>query len=296
MKKNEGNFDRLIRLLIAILAFIGGYFRLHGTLQIVLYIISAISLFTSITGFCALYSIFKINTNKNKSIKKIFIWIWILVILILGGILAFLSNFFSRKFFLEDFAHMNDSYKQLLFNSGKEKRAESISYYEKLIPAYTQFQDKYSNYKPYVLKNDTKLNSDLETISILLKNIKEAVYYGDLVATHKKLEEIRPIFQDIFKRNGFSMLAVTLVDFHDIMETIIEGADSKDTTKIISTYPIADEKLKEVEAELNDSSIQAIRKNLNIIFDMAKNNQLDLLAKQGADLKSSFVKVYLIKG
>jgi hypothetical protein len=103
--------------------------------------------------------------------------------------------------FLEDFVIMNDSYKQLLFNSGKEKREESIAYYDKLIPAYKQFQDKYSNYKPYVIKNDNKLNSDLETISILLTNIKDAVYNGDLVSTHKKLEEVRPIFQDIFKRN-----------------------------------------------------------------------------------------------
>jgi hypothetical protein len=29
---------------------------------------------------------------------------------------------------------------------------------------------------------------------------------------------------------------------------------------------------------------------------MAKNNQLDWLSKQWSDLKSSFVKVYLIKG
>ncbi len=191
---------------------------------------------------------------------------------------------------------MNDSYKQLLFNTGKEKREESISYYEKLIPAYKEFQDKYSNYKPYVLKSDTKFNADLETISTLLTDIKDAVYSGDLPATHKKLEEVRPIFQDIFKRNWFSMLAITLVDFHDIMETVIAWADKKDTQKIISTYPMADEKLKEVEAQLNDESIQAIRKNLDTILDMAKNNQLDWLSKQWSDLKSSFVKVYLIKG
>jgi hypothetical protein len=92
------------------------------------------------------------------------------------------------------------------------------------------------------------------------------------------------------------MLAVTLVDFHDIMEVILDWADTKDTQKIISTYPSADEKLKEVETQLNDESIQAIRKNLDTILDMAKSNQLDELAKQWADLKSSFVKVYLIKG
>ncbi len=296
MKKNEWNYDRLIRLFIAILAFIWWYFRLSGTLQIVLYVISAILLFTSITWFCALYNIFKINTTPKKPTKKLLVWIYIIVILILWLIFAFISNFFSRKMFLEDFVIMNDSYKQLLFNSGKEKREESIAYYDKLIPAYKQFQDKYSNYKPYVIKNDNKLNSDLETISILLTNIKDAVYNGDLVSTHKKLEEVRPIFQDIFKRNWFSMLAVTLVDFHDIMEVILDWADTKDTQKIISTYPSADEKLKEVETQLNDESIQAIRKNLDTILDMAKSNQLDELAKQWADLKSSFVKVYLIKG
>lgn len=296
MKKNEWNLDRIVRLFIAILAFILWYFRLHGSLQIILYIISAISLFTSITWFCALYSILKINTKKDRPIKKMFVWIYIIVILVFWWILAFLSSFFSRKFFLEDFAHMNDSYKQLLFNTGKEKREEAILYYKKLIPAYKEFQDKYSNYKPYVLRNDTKFNSDLVTISILLTNIKDAIYSGDLPATHKKLEEVRPIFQDIFKRNWFSMLAITLVDFHDIMEIIIQWADKKDPQKIISTYPTADEKLKEVEMRLNDTSIQTIRKNIDTIFDMAKNNQLDGLTKQWADLKASFVKVYLIKG
>ncbi|MEI6671821.1 MAG: hypothetical protein WCL02_00175 [bacterium] len=96
---------------------------------------------------------------------------------------------------------MNDRYKQLLFNSGKEKRTESISYYEKLITAYALFQHKYTTYQPYVLKGDAQLTSDLEKVSLLLANIKEAVYSGDLLSTHKKLEEVRPIFQEIFKRN-----------------------------------------------------------------------------------------------
>lgn len=296
MKTNESNLDRLIRFLIAILAIVCAYFRLPGTLQIVLYVVGVVALFTSITWFCALYPLLKINTNKGKPMSKASISISVILIILLWWIFAFASNFFSKKFFLEDFAQMNNNYKQLLFNSGKEKRAESISYYEKFIPAYSEFQEKYTNYKPYVLKNDKKLNDDLENISMIMTELKDAVYSGDLLATHKKLEEVRPIFQDILKRNGFSMLAITLVDFHDIMETIIEWADKKDVQKIIDTYPLADEKLKEVEAELNDEWIQSIRKNLDTILEMAKNNQLDWLAKQWADLKASFVKVYLVKG
>lgn len=191
---------------------------------------------------------------------------------------------------------MNDSYKQLLFNTGKDKRVESVSYYDKLIPAYREFQDKYRDYKPYVLKRDIQFDRDLAEIALILGNLKDAIYSGNLVITHKELESVRPIFQDIFKRNGFSMVAVTLVDFHDIMETMIAWADEKDVQKIIATYPLADAKLKEVETELNDEWIQTIRKNLDTLLEMAKNNQLDLLAKQWADLKASFVKAYLVKG
>jgi hypothetical protein len=38
--------------------------------------------------------------------------------------------------------------------------------------------------------------------------------------------------------------------------------------------------LKEIEVELNDEGIQTIRKNLDTLLDMAKNNQLELLSKQ----------------
>ena len=296
MKKNEWSLDRLIRLLIAVIAVVGWYFWLAWTLQIVAYIVGIIALFTSIIGFCWLYPLLKINTCEIKPTNKKTMVLWFIVIIIIGGIFAFVSNFFSRKFFLEDYAKMNDSYKQLLFNSGKEKRAESISYYEKLLPAYAQFQKKYTYYKPYALKWDLQLNDDLEKIAGLLREIKDGVYNGDLPTTHKRLEEIRTIEQEIFKRNGFSMLAVALVDFHDIMEEIIAWADAKDIQKIISTYPIADEKLKEIEAELNDQWIQTIRKDLDTILDMAKSNQIDSLGKQWAKLKASFVKVYLIKG
>ena len=41
---------------------------------------------------------------------------------------------------------------------------------------------------------------------------------------------LEPIFQDILKRNNFSLLAISLVDFHDVMETVIEAADTKDVS------------------------------------------------------------------
>ena len=296
MKTNEGTTDRLIRLFIGVFAIIGAYFWLAGSIQIVVYILGAIAILTGCIWFCGLYALLKINTCETKQASKKTKIIGRIVIAILWAAFAAGSDFFSKKIFLEDFATMNNNYKQLLFNSGKEKRAESISFYEKLIPAYNEFQEKYTNYQPTILRWDENFTYDIAKVGVMINNVKDGVYSGDLVATHKALEAIRPIFQDIFKRNGFSMTAIALVDFHDIMEVIIEWADNKDTNKIIETYPLADEKLKEVESELHDEWIQSIRKNLDTILDMAKNNQLEWLEKQGANLKASFVKVYLIRG
>jgi hypothetical protein len=64
ISKNEGNMDRLIRVLIAIALALFAYFWLGGIWQIVFYIISGISLFTAITGFCTLYKILGINTCR----------------------------------------------------------------------------------------------------------------------------------------------------------------------------------------------------------------------------------------
>lgn len=67
MKKNEGTTDRMIRLILAVLFGAAGYFYLTGTLAIVAYVLGAIMLFTALTGFCALYTLLKINTTKKAS-------------------------------------------------------------------------------------------------------------------------------------------------------------------------------------------------------------------------------------
>ena len=62
--RNESKVDRLIRFVLGLaLLFVGNtYFT--GTTQVILYVLSVVALFTSITGYCLLYKIFGINTNK----------------------------------------------------------------------------------------------------------------------------------------------------------------------------------------------------------------------------------------
>jgi hypothetical protein len=63
MKKNVGNTDRIIRLMIAAL-FIVLYFTgtVSGTLGLVLMIAAVIFAATSLISFCPMYALFGMNT------------------------------------------------------------------------------------------------------------------------------------------------------------------------------------------------------------------------------------------
>ncbi len=71
MKKNMGAADRILRILIAIV--IGILYFTHvvtGTLGIVLMVIAAIFLLTSIISVCPLYSMLGISTCPRKQRNK----------------------------------------------------------------------------------------------------------------------------------------------------------------------------------------------------------------------------------
>jgi hypothetical protein len=69
MKKNVGSTDKIVRIVLAVAI---GYFAYSTSFETnwmpyVLYVISGIMLFTPITGYCPLYTIFGINTCKLKA-------------------------------------------------------------------------------------------------------------------------------------------------------------------------------------------------------------------------------------
>jgi len=295
--KNENILDRFLRIFIFELLFIGAFFWVSGWIKLFLYIFSALMLITGITGFCGLYKIFKIDTTKFIfSTSKIKIFIAIIAIILTGGLGSYYSNFFTKKFFLEDYNRMNNYYKQALFFTGQDKRTEAKDNYNKLMIEYPIFLHKYTKYHPYVIMNDKKFNADISDVYNQLLSLKEEISNGDLLAVHKKLELVRPIYQDILKRNGFSMLAVVLVDFHDAMEKIISAADVKDSSGLIAVYPEVDLKLQAVEEIANDGEIKTIRQKLNDVYELAKNGKNNELSAKAAELKSSFVKVYMKRG
>ncbi|MFA6995427.1 MAG: DUF2892 domain-containing protein [Patescibacteria group bacterium] len=297
IKKNEGSLDRLLRVALAEIFFILAWFWFGGVMQIILYVLGLMMIVTAGMGFCGLYKIFGFSTNKNeKKLSKIVMAVFIIIffLIAIGGVYA--SSFFSKKFFIEDFNSMNNNYKQTLYYTGQDNRAESIANYEKLVSSFSEFQKKYNIYKPVAIRSDLKFNSDLENVGQLITSSKGEIYNGDLKTLHYKLESIRLSFQEILKRNNFSMLGMALSDFHDAMEVAVDAATDKKPDLVVKAYPEIDARLKAVEEMANDSEIQGIRAGLEILLSSAKDNKLDDLPKQGADLKSSFIKVYLKRG
>jgi hypothetical protein len=296
--QNLHPIDRFVRAVLAIALFELGYFWLAGSLQIGAYVVGAALLVTAALRFCPLYKILGLRTGGANTKTPGAIYWGLAVVVLLVEIVAgsYASNFVTRKLFLEDFNAMNDHYKQTLFLTGKNERAKAIEKYDLLIPAYANFQLKYSAYRPYALKNDGQLSSDLAAVQGMVAGVNDLVRTGDLHEAHLALEKVRPVFQDVFKRNGFSMLSVALVDFHDAMELMLDAATAKDADKLSALYPEVSGKLAAIEAEANDSEIQTIRKNLDGLLSLASAKALDGLPAAGDALKSSFVKVYLKRG
>jgi len=68
MKKNMGTIDRVIRSLIAIvIAILFFTHTISGTLAVVLLIVAAVFIVTSIISFCPLYYLLGISTDKKKA-------------------------------------------------------------------------------------------------------------------------------------------------------------------------------------------------------------------------------------
>ncbi len=68
MKKNMGNLDRIIRIVVALLAA-ALYFAnvLTGTMGIVALVVAVIFLLTSAVGFCPLYRLVGLSTCPASS-------------------------------------------------------------------------------------------------------------------------------------------------------------------------------------------------------------------------------------
>ncbi len=66
-KTNEGNIDRIVRVAVGVAALVVFFMNQGTPLGWVALVVAVLGLFTGLVGWCALYSIFGINTCKTKS-------------------------------------------------------------------------------------------------------------------------------------------------------------------------------------------------------------------------------------
>lgn len=298
MTENTGWPDRLIRITLGIALCEVAYFWIPVPWQYLAWLGGGILLFTGAMGTCPVYHLAGVSTVRKGAsepgkILQIAAVIGLVVLMVAGSTA---SDFFTRKIFLEDYNAMNQYYKQALFLTGQNDRAGAVRNYERLVGEYATFHDKYSNYRPYAVKADKQFDVDLDKVAALIAAPAVEVRSGDLHQAHLALEKVRPVFQELFKRNHFSLLAITLVEFHDVMELMLDAANEQSAEKTIALYPRVSDVLKAIEAESNDGEIQAIRSNLDAMLGLAKAGQAAGLPAAGEALKSSFVKVYLKRG
>jgi len=63
--KNEGGFDRIVRVILALVFFWLAWYRLTEAWQIVFYVLSALMIITVLSGYCCLYQLLGISTKKT---------------------------------------------------------------------------------------------------------------------------------------------------------------------------------------------------------------------------------------
>jgi hypothetical protein len=67
MKKNVGSIDKVVRILMAVVVIVLFFANvISGTLAVILLVLSAILILTSLISFCPIYWPFGISTDKKK--------------------------------------------------------------------------------------------------------------------------------------------------------------------------------------------------------------------------------------
>jgi len=71
MKKNEGKLDRIIRFILGVVCFYLGYAVFNtGILNVFFYVLGVLLVVTSLIGYCPIYGVLGINTNKKSNLEE----------------------------------------------------------------------------------------------------------------------------------------------------------------------------------------------------------------------------------
>lgn len=212
------------------------------------------------------------------------------VVMALVGAGRFVWRDRAARAFGARYAAMNEHYKQALYLTGQGQREAALAEHAALVAALADLRRQGS------VPGDEQAAADLSRAAAIADRTRPLVEGGTLRDAHQQLEELRPILNELLRRNGLSSLKVALVDFHDRMERVIEAGDARDPVAVLGEIPAADARLRAVEQELNDGRVRAIRAALERVQALAQHGDREALPAAAGALKSAFVRVYLVEG
>ena len=209
--KNIQPIDRFFRAFLGVILLQLAVFWLEGFWRIACYALGAALLLTAASGISPLYRTLGVGQaapvalRRTRLFKAGIAWL-VLIVEVVGG--SYACSVLTHRLFIKDFNEVNEEYNLTLSLTRQNEREQAITRYTNLLPAYQRFQRKYTTlYRPYALRNDAKLSADLAHVGSLLTDARQLVIHGEMQEASRRLEKVRPVFQQILARNGLSGFA-----------------------------------------------------------------------------------------
>jgi hypothetical protein len=203
--KNLGINDRLLRGIVAEIFIIAAFFWRGGEWQLLLYLVAAMFIIQAVSGNCGLYNLLGWNTCekiKRKNTKLVTASLILMVVVATVGSIA--SAIVTKNIFLDDLDRVEGPYNTALSYTGQNMQAESVESIGLLKASFASFEDKYSRYRPLVVKFDGQLTEDLNNLSSIFNSSEENIIRGDLASAHSNLKEAEPVLSSLKERNGLT--------------------------------------------------------------------------------------------
>ncbi|MFB3765758.1 MAG: DUF2892 domain-containing protein [Methanotrichaceae archaeon] len=203
--KNIGTLDRLLRVFLAEICIIAGFFWVSTDWQILLYLIAALMVFQAATGVCGFYNMLRWNTcERVKRSNKNLIRASLAILIVIAVAGAYTSAVLTKDMLTRDIMDMRNPYNLTLDYTSKGLNKESLSSYQNLSSALAAFNDKYSKYRPLAVKFDDGFTGDMKNLTAIIGISGDDIQMGKLTKAHDKLALAGPIFESMMSRNNLS--------------------------------------------------------------------------------------------
>jgi len=202
-ERNVGTYDRISRAFLASLLLVAGRYWVSMDWQILLYLMALLLVIEAATSSCGLYSLFKVNTCERVKTRgqrqTMLISLFLIVMIIVVG--SAISSMMTRQAFLDDVLSMEQELSRAL-NATYPGATNPVAAFEDLNRTSGAFADKYSHYRPVIIRSDSSFAGDLQNISSIMTRARPVFYSGNLTSGRAALQPMVSVLQEMLDRNG----------------------------------------------------------------------------------------------